>query len=348
MGSELSCPCGNRNDVETVPTKEKVDDIVQELLKSKLSEDDLQFQYIYDQSKICLIRGDQFEPFFANRNFLKTSTKKEINYYYNLIHISNFSFEKNLLFIFLQYTPGMEDKSMIRNTLNTSRTKKNNKASFDYKTNYKIETINLVSNDKKKVSEQILNDINSNLKKDFIFYGLIKNLDDQFDRINTNQNNLTTSTGLNRTYKFLYKRSLLKEVIDCRYSIETFEGKLTRDILNEILSEEANTKKLLKSIVCDSNLSLCTSVSKSINFDSKNYYFIYEENLNMPQNYVYLVVEMVQGSTPEKIFLQDITVKLNDYQNDYKLCCFVGDEKKFFIIFAADLEALDLETPFSD
>lgn len=78
MGSELSCPCGNRNmDIEETP-KPKETDIIQEVMRGKLLPEELLYDYTYDKTKVCLIRTDQIEGFFSNRNLLKLSSKKEV------------------------------------------------------------------------------------------------------------------------------------------------------------------------------------------------------------------------------------------------------------------------------
>jgi hypothetical protein len=351
MGSELSCPCGERQDIHVEESKVKHVDIVEELLKGKLTEDDIFFQFVYGGSKICIIRNDQFEAFFTNRNFLKLSSKQEINYYYNLVYLTNsvFSFDKNYVLIFMQFTPGLEDKSVRNSSYINSQRTNNRKAKMDYKTYYKIEIINLVSNEPNKVMEQLLNDLNNNLKKDFLFYGVINDIEEidinPIANFNTKKNYESVSNK--RSYKILYKKSLLKENINCKYSIESYEGFLDRDLLSEILSSEKNSKKILKAIIVDSSKNDFNYYSNGQTPGApKNYYFIFEENLEFENNLVYLVIEMTQGNTPDKIFLQDITIKLNDYQNEYKLCCLLNEEKKFYVIFAADSETLGGETPY--
>jgi len=362
MGSELSCPCGERQDIQVEESKEKHVDIVEELLKGKLTEDDIFFQFVYGGSKICIIRNDQFEAFFSNRNFLKLSSKQEINYYYNLVYLTNsvFSFDKNYVLIFMQFTPGLEDKSVRNSSYINSQRSNNRKAKMDYKTYYKIEIINLVSNESNKIMEQLLNDLNNNLKRDFLFYGVIHEIEDaDINYINVpNLPNLPLSSRNKknyenkRNYKILYKKSLLKENINCKYSIEYFEGVLDRDLLSEILSSEKNSKKILKAILVDSSKKELQNNSNAHNSHNgnnspRNYYFIFEENLEFQNNLVYLVIEMTQGNTADKIFLQDITIKLNDYQNEYKLCCLLNEEKKIYVIFAADSETLmGTETPY--
>jgi hypothetical protein len=229
MGSELSCPCGDRNDIEKEEPPKMNTDIVKEVMRGKLLPEELLYEYTYDQSKVCLIRTDQLEGFFANRNLLKLSTKKEINYYYNITYITNFLGKNDLVFVLLQYTPGMEDKSFNRsssffNTGNSyissgqSKKKRSTNKSLDYSANYKVEKVNLVSNEKSKVIEHILNDLNSKVKKDFLFYGIVNDFDnEETPGSNTKQEiefNLKSSTNSisnkfysPRTFKILYKRA---------------------------------------------------------------------------------------------------------------------------------------------
>lgn len=77
MGSELSCPCGNRP-LETEETPYKMD-IIEEVMQGKLPPEDIIYTYVYDRTKVCLIRTDDLEKFFNNRNLLRLPDKKEVN-----------------------------------------------------------------------------------------------------------------------------------------------------------------------------------------------------------------------------------------------------------------------------
>jgi hypothetical protein len=337
MGSELSCPCGSKNQLETEESPNKKEtDIIEEIMKGKLLPQNITFEHTYKQTKICLIKTEELEGFFANRNILKLVIKKEINYYYNLVFITNFMAINNIL---LQYTPGMEDKTFMRSaTYLNNKNKKRNSASVDYSTNYKIEKLNLVSIEKKKVIEQILIDLSMNVKKDYLFYGIVNDSDERVE------NNYKTTSSLQRVaaprnFKLLYKRSLLRENIDVKYTIHHYEGTLDKDIILDFVKDPANKYKALKAIMTDSAL--------DDNILKKNYYFIFEESKNAPVNgYDNLVIELEQGNNSNKMLIQDMAVKLNDFQVTFKLCCIVCDEKKIYVVLHADVDELHSEAPF--
>ncbi len=46
MGSESSCPCGERQDIYVKESKEKHVDILEELLKGNLTQDGIFFQFV--------------------------------------------------------------------------------------------------------------------------------------------------------------------------------------------------------------------------------------------------------------------------------------------------------------
>jgi hypothetical protein len=65
------------------------------------------------------------------------------------------------------------------------------------------------------------------------------------------------------------------------------------------------------------------------------YYFIFEENITEQVEYDYLIISMDKRSHSNETFMQDISKKLNDFQNDYSLSCFVSDQKTIFLILAS-------------
>ena len=86
MGNELSCPCATDVDFDN-PKEKKTDvDIIEEVMKGKLSREDLLYEYNCANdiltSKICLTSTKNLDGFFSNRNLLIVETKHEINIYY--------------------------------------------------------------------------------------------------------------------------------------------------------------------------------------------------------------------------------------------------------------------------
>ena len=99
MGNELSCPCGNRTDIEETP-KEVSNDILQTVLRGKLTKDQLIYEYTASndkmKSKICLLTTINLEGFFNNRNLLSVDNKREINCYTIIAQDSLTSTDKSL------------------------------------------------------------------------------------------------------------------------------------------------------------------------------------------------------------------------------------------------------------
>ncbi len=360
MGSELSCPCGDRSHIETNPNNQNDPDIIEEVMKGKLSPNDITYQYNYKQTKICLIKTEELEGFFSNRKILKVLTKQEINHYYDIVFLTNFMAISNQAFVIMQYTPGMQDKSFGKGGYSSflnNRNKKRNSTAVDYSTNYKVEKINLVSIENRKVIEQIMNDLIMNVKKDYLFYGIVN---DSYDDSNyyggfNNNNNYngyktpitptptptpsTSRVAAPRDFKMLYKRSLLKENIDVKYTIKHFAGVLDRDIIDHYIDDESSKYMKLKAIMIDSAL--------DDNILKKNYYFIFEESKIVPSNgYDHLVIELEQGNNSNKMMIQDMAVKVNDFQKSFKLSCVVCDDKKIYMVSYADNDEIHEETPF--
>ena len=154
MGNELSCPCGNRTDIEETP-KEVSNDILQTVLRGKLTKDQLIYEYTASndkmKSKICLLTTINLEGFFNNRNLLSVDNKREINCYYNCVYISNFLNQGSLACVILQYKKTQDAN---KDAFSNKKHVKN-----DYSAVYKVESINFVSNDPEKIKEQLLNDL---------------------------------------------------------------------------------------------------------------------------------------------------------------------------------------------
>ena len=111
MGSELSCPCGNRVEYDEVENKKQ--DIVETLIKSRLSVEDLCYHFYHNQTKACLIKTEQLDRFFNSRQLLNLNSEKN-EYrkdYCSLVFITNFAPLKDCIFILLRYTTKVEDKS---------------------------------------------------------------------------------------------------------------------------------------------------------------------------------------------------------------------------------------------
>ena len=274
MGNELSCPCANDIESENPKVNKKTDiDIIEQVMKGKLSREELLYEYRCSNdlltSKICLTSTKNLDAFFSNRNLLIVETKHEINLYYQNIFICNFLNMDSLATIILQYKKEEDENStLMKSIMNSNRSKyKTN----DYNAIYKVESINFVSNDFEKIKEQILNDLNSQLKKEYRLYGIITDLDEIND--DTTSINFTNSVYVkNKTYKILYKKSKITDNLEIKYSVEILNERLNSNNITKLLLD--NKDKTLKNVIRENS---------NNNKYPFCYFFIFEGNKITPE-----------------------------------------------------------------
>ena len=332
MGNELSCPCTNDYDFEK-PKDKKIDsNIIEEVMKGKLSREDLLFEYKcsndFYTTKICLTSTKNLESFFLNRNLLIVESKLEINLYYQNIFITNFLNFDSLATIILQYKKEENEKSNVLNNVLASnrRVYKSN----DYNAIYKVEIINFVSNEYDKIKEQILNDLNSQLKKEYRLYGIITDLDEIND--DTTSINFTNSVYVkNKTYKILYKKSKITDNLEIKYSVEILNERLNSNNITKLLLE--NKDKTLKNVIRENS---------NNNKYPFCYFFIFEGNKITPEydENEFLVVKIDKDKSTSDGFLKDIAEKINS-QNNAFLLSIINDLNGFFLVFKIDYSADD-------
>ena len=330
MGNELSCPCASDYDFEKPNEKKNDVNIIEEVMKGKLSKEDLLFEYKcsndFYTTKICLTSTKNLESFFLNRNLLIVESKLEINLYYQNIFISNFLNFDSLATILLQFKKE-ENEKLLNNVLISNR--KGYKTN-DYNAIYKVETINFVSNEFIKIKEQILNDLNSQLKKEYRLYGIITDLDEIND--DTTSINFTNSIYVkNKTYKILYKKSKITDNLDIRYSVEVLNDRLNSNNISKLLLE--NKDKTLKSVIRENS---------NNNKYPFCYFFIFEGNKITPEydENEFLVVKIDKDKSTSDGFLKDIAEKINS-QNNAFLLSIINDLNGFFLVFKIDYSADD-------
>ena len=373
MGDELSCPCGNRQDITDLQNNNKVQkDIIEEVMQGKLSKDELIYQCSSTNdilcSKICLLGSKNIEGFFANRNLLIIDNKNEINLYYSNIFISNFLNQNDLACLILQYKKGNEYKSQyyLKNSISNSialshstnySKKKMMKYNNDINAIYKVDTINFVSNNREKIKEQILNDLYSQLKKEYFFYGILKygnsdNIENIYKHNNNNKdinkdfitpgasdyeinqsffNNMSKKIE-NKNYKILYKKSKFTDNLEINYSVDILNERLNSNSITKILKQ--NKDKTLKSVI------------KEINENEGEYPFIYFfifEGNNITPEYdenEFLVVKIEKEKTTTEGFLKDIVEKIN-LEKTAKLLTVINDTNGFFLVFKFSFDSID-------
>ena len=330
MGNELSCPCSSDYDFEKPNEKKNDVNIIEEVMKGKLSKEDLLFEYKcsndFYTTKICLTSTKNLESFFLNRNLLIVESKLEINLYYQNIFISNFLNFDSLATILLQFKKE-ENEKLLNNVLISNR--KGYKTN-DYNAIYKVETINFVSNEFIKIKEQILNDLNSQLKKEYRLYGIITDLEElKDDSISVNFSNSVFIK--NKTYKILYKKSKITDNLDIRYSVEVLNDRLNSNNISKLLLE--NKDKTLKSVIRENS---------NNNKYPFCYLFIFEGNKITPEydESEFLVVKIDKDKSTSDGFLKDIAEKINS-QNNAFLLSIINDINGFFLVFKIDYSGDD-------
>ena len=330
MGNELSCPCSSDYDFEKPNEKKNDVNIIEEVMKGKLSKEDLLFEYKcsndFYTTKICLTSTKNLESFFLNRNLLIVESKLEINLYYQNIFISNFLNFDSLATILLQFKKEENEKLLNNVLISNGKGYKTN----DYNAIYKVETINFVSNEFIKIKEQILNDLNSQLKKEYRLYGIITDLEElKDDSISVNFSNSVFIK--NKTYKILYKKSKITDNLDIRYSVEVLNDRLNSNNISKLLLE--NKDKTLKSVIRENS---------NNNKYPFCYFFIFEGNKITPEydENEFLVVKIDKDKSTSDGFLKDIAEKINS-QNNAFLLSIINDLNGFFLVFKIDYSADD-------
>jgi hypothetical protein len=137
-------------------------DILDKVMKGKLARSEILFDFYYDITKACLIKTDDIERFFNNMNLLKIPDNSEINHYYNQIFITNFLAKVDTTLILLFYnTPEGETNKLKKSISSKGSNSLANKVKkkIAYYANYKIEGLNLISNKKSRIVDQILHDL---------------------------------------------------------------------------------------------------------------------------------------------------------------------------------------------
>lgn len=237
MGSDISCPCG-RDQIETEETPNQ-EDLMEKVLIGKLTQQEIILEFQDEQTKVCLIKTVNVENFFNNRNLLRLNNRKDCNKYYNSIYITNYLGKSEYSMVVLQDSPYYY------------KIQKNNETTGKYS----VEYINLVSSNSEHVVEQFIHCINSNLKKNYSFVGIINDF----------QNN-------NRQFYILSKLGYIKEEIT-NYSISIYQSE-NKDICEknilEVLNSNENYYKKLKAIMIDYIPSTQTQVMITTSSSLKN------------------------------------------------------------------------------
>jgi len=77
MGSELSCPCESKI-VEAQEKEKNINEDINKLIESRLSKEEIIYQFSYENTKIFIIKTIHLEKFFNTRSLLKLTNNKEV------------------------------------------------------------------------------------------------------------------------------------------------------------------------------------------------------------------------------------------------------------------------------
>jgi hypothetical protein len=114
MGIIDSCPCSRKEKdilIEKKKESNSNENIVDKLLYGKMTLNNLLYYYDYDRTKVCLIKTKDLTDFFYSKNLIRLPNKKEINYYYDKISITNFLDYNETTFIIMEYTQKYFEKN---------------------------------------------------------------------------------------------------------------------------------------------------------------------------------------------------------------------------------------------
>lgn len=223
MGNEMFCPCSNP-DLELNKNGNNCRDNDSDIYKLKLTLKQLIYHYEFQTCKAYLLKTDQLEDFFANRNFLIYSYKKNSKSYFNQVFVSNFiASSDDSVFVIMKYDESFETLPFDSNVY-----AKLSKQYAEHTGKYTIETIEISDSDDKLVNEITYN-LNSISNKSFHFVGIIKE--------NSNKK---------KQYKIVYKYNF--SVDEYHYSVGILLEQLSQENIMKVIDRKEFKGKQLKSI----------------------------------------------------------------------------------------------------
>jgi hypothetical protein len=344
MGQELSCPCDCSKKQELTEEKPKlILDITETLLLGKLQEREVIFEKVCGDWKVMIIKTCDLIRFFNTKKLRLIYNKKEIFYYYSTVYVTNY-LSNDLSFVIFKHVKGEEDKS--NKNFENRNTFKRKSISLEDKSIFKVENLNLVSNEKTKIKQHILAELNSNLSKDFIFCGIIADSDEipSPNAFNSSLIDLKSSfysapikkVKSLRSFQLVYKRVFMRSMLRCSYEVEVYEGELNEKAISKVIHSEKYQSSIIKAIMLD-----CYESNRNV------YYFIFCKNEGTPvENVQYTLIQMDKGKDKDMMYAEDIARKLEFIQNKFNLTCVVTDyvkQKFYFIMVDLDFD-VELET----
>lgn len=214
----------------------KNDEIIKELIKSKLNERDINFIYNEEKVKICLLKGEQIAGFFNNRNLFKYN----YGYNYNSFAISNYLRKRNIALVVLQYFDDNKFELF----------------------NYKVEEINIIETKTEKLMEYILFDINNKYMKNYLFAGIVNNSKKYFRNFKIIYKKNTSISNDIKYSIFTHKGKLDDETLRYIIGDDKNKNKFVKSVIVDkyadkvyyiIFEEKVNTDKMFDYVVLSIN-----------------------------------------------------------------------------------------------
>jgi hypothetical protein len=207
------CCCSKR--IEIANQSASPNDIVDQLMKNKLTKKQLIYECFDERNKIYLIKFEHIDALINNKNLFKIPKygQEDINSCYcNSFMITNFIGKRNIILTLLQHINGPEkQESSI----------------------YHVEDICYIETTNNNILEVLKNDLKLKIMKNYIFVGIVNN-----------------SRNSNKVFKLVYKKNP-DLTLEVNYLIHAVTGSLDEDNLKSILKEDKFKNKLLKSIMMD-------------------------------------------------------------------------------------------------
>jgi len=270
----LSCPwaCTTNNTIQQTHSNDLQKKFLEQTIRTKQDETILTLS-TFDYN-ICLIENHKLEEFYKDRQNFKYSNNRELNRYFNSLTITNYLNESNLSIIIMQFS-------------------KDSFVKYDTFAKYQIKQLNL-SNDIRKNHEELIKNIKSMMKKDFLLQGVNKCLENSL--------------------MLIYKKThhIIENKI--KYYVINHMGKLTKNDLIKLLN--MNKNKVLISVIEHNN----------------NFYLIFESNTYESHQLTYHLADInKENYIDNELFVHEILGELYK-KSEFSLKCIFSLEKILFLV----------------
>ena len=165
MGADIVCAC----DRQTLSPTNKFNDknlksseVVEKLFNNKFTTDQMLFSFVFDNTKIAVIKTENLNQFFNDRSSFKITNNREINCNYDSVKFCNFLNKHYMTIIVLQNSAAILNANSENTDTNNNRNtniRKTKMRRFETNLNFKVDSIDINTVDN--------SDITSLLKSSF-------------------------------------------------------------------------------------------------------------------------------------------------------------------------------------